>query len=126
MSANMPLPNRIAVIEGRIAELHDAIAKRLSQSEESADLEHTLLVLLQLRSALALIDADLARLSDVLANVALEHSKTPMAGRTWLQQAVPITFGLKIAGAVSAMERHRARLRRMTVEISLDILHQDR
>jgi 3-carboxy-cis,cis-muconate cycloisomerase len=33
-----------------------------------------------------------------------------MAGRTWLQQAQPITFGLKAAGWLSAVERHRTRL----------------
>lgn len=64
-------------------------------------------LVLQLRGAFDLIDADLARLADVLARLAKKHKRTPMAGRTWLQQAVPITFGLKAAGALSAVERHR-------------------
>src|SRR4029079_1892714 len=55
-------------------------------------------LVLQLRSALALIDADVAPLSDTIADLALQHGKTSMAGRTWLQHAVPITFGLKLAG----------------------------
>jgi 3-carboxy-cis,cis-muconate cycloisomerase len=67
-------------------------------------------LVLQLRNAFDLIDADLARLADGLARLAKKHKRTPMAGRTWLQQAVPITFGLKAAGALSAVERHRARL----------------
>jgi len=33
-----------------------------------------------------------------------------MAGRTWLQQALPITFGLKMAGTLDALMRHRDRL----------------
>ena len=66
-------------------------------------------LILQLRSALELIDTDLARLADALAGHAKKHKRTPMAGRTWLQQAVPITFGLKAAGALSALERHRDR-----------------
>lgn len=70
-------------------------------------------LVLQLRSAFDLIDADVARLSDALAKIARKHRKTPMAGRTWLQQAVPLTFGLKAAGALSAVERHRARLREL-------------
>ena len=70
-------------------------------------------LVLQLRGALDLIDADLARLASALARLARKHKRTPMAGRTWLQQALPITFGLKVAGALSAVERDRARLREL-------------
>ena len=74
-------------------------------------------LVLQLRSAFDLIDADVARLGDVLASLAKKHAKTPMAGRTWLQQAVPVTFGLKAAGALSALERHRARLGQLRARV---------
>ena len=74
-------------------------------------------LVLQLRSALDLVDADVVRLSDALARLAEKYKKTPMAGRTWLQQALPITFGLKLAGALSAIERHRARLREMRARV---------
>ena len=67
-------------------------------------------LVLQLRGAIELIDADLARLADALARLAKKHKRTLMAGRTWLQQALPISFGLKAAGALSAVERHRFRL----------------
>jgi 3-carboxy-cis,cis-muconate cycloisomerase len=70
-------------------------------------------LVLQLRSALDLIDADLGRLSDALARLAGEHKLTPVAGRTWLQHASPVTFGLKVAGWFSAVGRHRDRLRVM-------------
>jgi 3-carboxy-cis,cis-muconate cycloisomerase len=70
-------------------------------------------LVLQLRAALGLLDADLVRLSDALARLAGEYRLTPVAGRTWLQHAVPITFGLKAAGWLSAIERHRARIRTM-------------
>jgi 3-carboxy-cis,cis-muconate cycloisomerase len=70
-------------------------------------------LVLQLRSALALIDADLGRLSDALARLAAEYKLTPLAGRTWLQHATPITFGLKAAGWLGAVERHRVRIRAM-------------
>lgn len=82
----------------------------------SQDVMDTGLVL-QLRNAFDLIDADLARLADALARLAKKHKRTPMAGRTWLQQAVPITFGLKAAGALSAVERHRARLRELRARV---------
>ncbi len=74
-------------------------------------------LVLQLRRAFDLIDADLARLADALARLAKKHKLTPMAGRTWLQQAVPTTFGLKAAGALSSVERHRARLRELRARI---------
>ena len=67
-------------------------------------------LVLQLRGAIELIDVDLARLADALARLAKKHKRTLMAGRTWLQQALPISFGLKAAGALSAVERHRFRL----------------
>ncbi|MFW2373138.1 MAG: 3-carboxy-cis,cis-muconate cycloisomerase [Gammaproteobacteria bacterium] len=66
-------------------------------------------LVLQLRSALDLIDRDLQRLADILAQLATSHKHSVMAGRTWLQQALPITFGLKAAGWLSVIERQRAR-----------------
>jgi len=68
-------------------------------------------MVLQLRAVLPLIEADLKRLSDALAALAKKHRNTPQVGRTWLQQALPVTFGLKAAGWLDGIERHRARLR---------------
>lgn len=75
----------------------------------SQDVMDTGLVL-QIRHALVLLDADLRRLCNALAELAERHQATPMVGRTWLQQAVPITFGLKAAGWLGALERCRERL----------------
>ena len=74
-------------------------------------------LVLQLRSAIDLIETDVSGLSDALARLAKKYRKTPLAGRTWLQQAVPVTFGLKAAGALSAMERHRQRLRELRARV---------
>jgi 3-carboxy-cis,cis-muconate cycloisomerase len=65
---------------------------------------------LQIRESLALVDDDLAAISDSLAALAARHRDTPMAGRSNLQQAVPVTFGYKMAGLLAAIERHRERL----------------
>src|SRR5438132_1951135 len=65
---------------------------------------------LQIRDALDLIDDDLTAISAALADLAKRHRDTPMAGRSNLQQAVPITFGFKMAELLSAIERHRERL----------------
>lgn len=65
---------------------------------------------LQLRDALDLIQAGVDALCAALAQQAMRYRETPMVGRTWLQQALPITLGLKFAQWLDAMERHRERL----------------
>lgn len=70
-------------------------------------------LVLQLRSALFLLEQDLQRLGDVLATQAQRHALTPLAGRTWLQQATPVTLGMKIAGWLGALTRSRERLQQL-------------
>ncbi|KPX47004.1 3-carboxy-cis,cis-muconate cycloisomerase [Pseudomonas syringae pv. helianthi] len=67
-------------------------------------------LILQLRRAIVLLEHDLTRLADALAVQAQGHATTPLAGRTWLQQATPVTLGMKIAGWLGAVTRHRQRL----------------
>ena len=78
----------------------------------SQDVMDTGLVL-QLRAALVLIERDLQQLGDVLAQQAQRYAATPLAGRTWLQQATPVTLGMKIAGWLGAVSRSRQRLREL-------------
>ena len=52
---------------------------------------------LQIRDALALIEADLDAIAAALAGLAEKHRSTVMAGRTHLQHALPVTFGYKAA-----------------------------
>jgi 3-carboxy-cis,cis-muconate cycloisomerase len=66
---------------------------------------------LQLREALKLIAIDLDRLADGLAGLAKKHRSTIVVGRTWMQQALPTTFGAEVAGWLDAVDRHRERLR---------------
>lgn len=65
---------------------------------------------LQMRAALDLVARDLDSVAGTLAALAREHADLPMAGRTHLQHALPITFGYKVATWLSAIDRHRARL----------------
>ena len=67
-------------------------------------------LVLQLRAAIGLLESDLAQLADALAAQAERHIDTPLAGRTWLQQATPVTLGMKLAGVLGAVTRHRQRL----------------
>lgn len=66
--------------------------------------------MLQLRRALEVIDRDLERLIATLAELADKHRRTPVVARTWMQQALPTTFGYIVAGWLDATLRHRARL----------------
>lgn len=65
---------------------------------------------LQIRDALALVGDDLDAVGGSLAELARRYRDTPMAGRSMLQHAVPITFGFKAAAILAAVDRHRARL----------------
>ncbi len=67
-------------------------------------------VVLQLRAALTVVDADIAELRRILAALALRHRDTAMAGRTHLQQALPITFGYKVGIWLAMFDRHAERL----------------
>src|SRR4029079_11367953 len=73
------------------------------------DITDTAMVL-QIREALMLVEADLHAIAASLAGLAKRYRDTPMAGRSNLQQAVPITFGYKMAVLLAGFERHLARL----------------
>ena len=68
---------------------------------------------LQVRAALRIVERDIAAVSAALVRLAERYRDTPMAGRTHLQQALPITFGYKCAVWLSAMDRHAERLREL-------------
>ena len=70
-------------------------------------------LVLQIRQALAPMEEDLAKLIASLAGLAERHRGQVMAGRTHTQQALPITFGYKVATWLAPLLRHRARLREL-------------
>ena len=67
-------------------------------------------VVLQIRDAFELIETDINELRRILADMAQRYRTTPMAGRTHLQQALPITFGYKAAIWLNMFDRHAERL----------------
>jgi 3-carboxy-cis,cis-muconate cycloisomerase len=67
-------------------------------------------VALQLRAGLEIIENDIADLRGILAKLSRRHRDTPMAGRTHLQQALPVTFGYKTAIWLAMFDRHAERL----------------
>src|SRR5213082_16678 len=74
---------------------------------------------LQIRAGLALIERDLTALRGHLAELARRYRDTPMAGRTHLQHALPVTFGYKAAVWLYALDRHADRLRELRPRVLL-------
>ncbi|HBO39288.1 MAG TPA: 3-carboxy-cis,cis-muconate cycloisomerase [Pasteurellaceae bacterium] len=67
-------------------------------------------VALQIRDGLQIVEADIKALRVILADLAKRYRDTPMAGRTHLQQALPVTFGYKVAIWLDMFDRHMERL----------------
>jgi len=63
------------------------------------------------RRALVPLLEDVRAAAEAAAGLADRHRETPMIGRTLLQQALPVTFGLRAAGWVAGIDQARARLR---------------
>lgn len=99
----------IPMVKAMIAKLPDEAKRCVHWGVTSQDIIDTGLVQ-QAKTALATIEQQLVQLADALAHQASHHRGTLMPGRTWLQHALPITFGLKAAGWLDAVTRHRVRL----------------
>ena len=105
-----------------------ALARQVPQTAVSAvhrgatsqDIVDTAVMLLAKR-AIDVIQADLARATDAAAGLAAAHRGSIMIGRTLLQQAVPVTFGLVAAGWLTSVDEAReglaaVRSRRLAVQ----------
>lgn len=67
-------------------------------------------IVLQIKDAYPLFEMALNDLIAAAGKLAHDYRETPMAGRTHGQQALPITFGFKVAVWVAELKRHRERL----------------
>jgi len=76
-------------------------------------------VSLQVRDALDIIDGDIRSVRAILAELARKHRDTPMAGRTHLQQALPITFGYKAAIWLAMFDRHQQRIAQLRPRVAV-------
>jgi 3-carboxy-cis,cis-muconate cycloisomerase len=113
---------RDAATEGNLAiplvqQLRRAVGARDAEAAEwvhygatSQDIIDTGLVL-QLRAAVPLIAGRLDAIAAAARRHAAAHATTPMAGRTWLRQATPVTFGLTAAGWADLVARVAGSLR---------------
>ena len=76
-------------------------------------------VALQVRDALESIEGDIRELRAILADLAKKYRDTPMAGRTHLQQALPVTFGYKVAIWLAMFDRHQERVAQMRQRVAV-------
>jgi 3-carboxy-cis,cis-muconate cycloisomerase len=88
-----PVPGLLAAVRARVGERAGAILHRGATSQDIVDTA----MMLVARRALPILLAELAGAAEACAAAAREHRHTLMAGRTLMQQALPITFGLKAA-----------------------------
>jgi 3-carboxy-cis,cis-muconate cycloisomerase len=72
--------------------------------------------MLTLRAAIDALLSDIDRAIAGFAKLARQHRNTAMVARTWLQHALPMPFGLKLAEYAAALHRSRARLQRLHSE----------
>ena len=93
------------------AALSGDAAKALHKGATSQDVADTVLAC-QIRAASGLLDADLTRITTGLAVLARRHAATPAIGRTLLQDALPIGFGLRLAHWQAGIAEAATRLRR--------------
>ncbi|WP_322057970.1 3-carboxy-cis,cis-muconate cycloisomerase [Paraburkholderia sp. J63] len=108
LGGNLAIP-LVKQLTARVKAADPEAAKYVHWGATSQDIIDTATVL-QLRDALALIESGIDATCAKLADLARTHRATPAVGRTWLQQALPITLGLKFAQWLDAMLRHRERL----------------
>jgi len=99
----------VKALTARVQEVDKESARFVHWGATSQDVADTAIVLL-LRRASAILAADHARLETALLRLSNQHAGTVMLGRTLLQPAPPITFGLKVAGWFGALRRGWTRL----------------
>jgi len=107
--AGNPAIPLIEMLTAKVAAADPAAARYVHWGATSQDILDTGLIL-QVRAAIPSVLADLLRAAAAAITLARRHADTPQVGRTWLQHATPITFGLKAAGWADAISRGRVRL----------------
>ncbi len=99
----------LPVVEQLTANCADGLGQWCHWGATTQDITDTATVL-QIGASLDWVDAKLDEIGDALARLAAKHRDTPMIGRSNLQQAIPMTFGYKVAVWLSGIDRHRERL----------------
>lgn len=116
-AGNIAIPF-VKQLTAAVASVDAEAARYVHWGATSQDILDTALVL-QVRQAAARLDSELSRATLACARLTSVHRDTIMVGRTWLQHALPTTFGAKTAGWLEALERSRLRLRQDASQMAL-------
>src|SRR5690242_21477951 len=106
----------LPVVQQLVALCRDGLGEWCHWGATTQDITDSATIM-QIGEALALIEREIAGISDALAAMAKKYRDTPMAGRSNLQQAVPITFGYKMATMLAAFERQKQRLAELRARV---------
>lgn len=110
-SGNLAIP-LVKALTAHVAAADAEAARYVHWGATSQDVIDTA-TMLTLRSAIDALLGDLGRAIAGFAELARRHRNTAVVARTWLQHALPMPFGLKLAEYAAALHRSRLRLRRL-------------
>jgi 3-carboxy-cis,cis-muconate cycloisomerase len=113
-SGNLAIP-LVKALTADVARTDADAARYVHWGATSQDVIDTA-VMLALRAAIDALLTDLERAIAGFARLARQHRDTAMVARTWLQHALPMPFGLKLAEYAAALHRSRRRLTRLRSE----------
>jgi 3-carboxy-cis,cis-muconate cycloisomerase len=108
-SGNLAIP-LVKALTANVAKLDADAARYVHWGATSQDVIDTA-TMLMLRSGIDALLADVERAIGGFCRLALQHRTTVFVARTWLQHALPMPFGLKLAEYAAALARSRVRLR---------------
>jgi len=104
-----PVPPLVRALTEAVSRVSEDAASHVHKGATSQDIVDTAAMLVS-RHALGLILTEVEGISAACARLADTHKDTMMPGRTLLQQALPTTFGLKVAGWLVSVLEARDRL----------------
>lgn len=107
-AGNLAIP-LVIQLTANVKRQDEQAARYVHWGATSQDVIDTGLVL-QLREAFLVSEVLIEQLIRALTEQIQHHQHSVMAGRTWMQHALPITFGLKLAGTLDALLRWQQRL----------------
>src|ERR1700676_2871580 len=113
-SGNLAIP-LVKALTAEVAKAHPDAARYVHWGATSQDVIDTA-GMLTFRAGIDALLADLDRAIAGFAKLARQHRHTAMVARTWLQHALPMPFGLKLAEYAAALHRSQSRLRRLRSE----------
>lgn len=113
-AGNLAIP-LVRMLTASVAKTDAEASRFVHWGATSQDVIDTATVL-QLRDGIGALLGDLDRAIAGFAAQARQHRRTASVARTWLQHALPMPFGLKLAEYAAALHRSRKRLKRLRVE----------